>query len=88
MILSGIPDPLRQLPDMHALLDVAEVLITEHMTAEQLSQYYRDTYPPARGDWARPGAVGDDGEVLTPPPGFDAEDEMAAFDAFSKMAGG
>lgn len=73
------------LPDMSAILDVAEVIATEHMDSEQLADWNRALYPP--DPVARPGTLAEDGTVLVPPPGFDAEDEMAGFEAFAKMAG-
>lgn len=66
---------------MHAVLDVAEYLWTEHMDSEQLDQFNRDMYRQDTIDQVS-------GEVIVAPAGFDAEDELAGFDAFEKMAGG
>lgn len=81
MMRAGIKDPLRELPDMHAILDFVEVLWTEHMDAEQLEKFTRDMYREPTIDTAS-------GELVAAPPGFEAEDELASFDAFAKMAGG
>lgn len=76
--MSGIADPLRQLPDMHAVLDVVEVLLTEAMTREELSTYYRDMYADNTPVSATSSA----------PAGFTREEQKASFDAFRSFAGG
>lgn len=58
---------------MHALLDVAEAMITEHMDSKQLDKYRVEMY--------RPGL---DEDVV--PAGFDQQSQMAAFQSFAKMA--
>ncbi|BCK58387.1 DUF7240 domain-containing protein [Nocardia wallacei] len=72
LILAGIPDPLRQLPDMHALLDVTEVLITQHMTQEQLDRYNNSMY--------RPETTAE-GTLVAAPRGFEPDEQLSAFDA-------
>lgn len=79
MILSGIPDPLRQLPDMHAVLDVAEAIWTEHMDDKQYAQFCRDLY--------RQESFTPDGDLVEIPAGFEPDDEMASFDAFAALTG-
>ena len=70
LIMAGIADPLRQLPDMHAILDVAEFILTEHMDQNQLDRYNSDMYRPALTDNFVPA-------------GFDQASQMAAFTAFA-----
>lgn len=70
--MSGIPDPLRQLPDMAALLDVAEVMITENMEKEALEKFHYSMYRP------EPGEI---------PVDFEPDDQLDAFAAFEQAAG-
>ncbi|WP_420847579.1 DUF7240 domain-containing protein [Nocardia cerradoensis] len=77
-IKSGIPDPLRQLPDMHAVLDFVEVLWTESMDAKELEEWHREMYREETIDM-------ESGELKAVPAGFDAADELAGFDAFAAM---
>lgn len=79
LILAGIPDPLRQLPDMHAILDVAEVLITQHMTQEQLDRHNNALY--------RPETTAE-GMPVVAPSGFNVEEQLSAFDAAMAAFGG
>lgn len=53
---------------MHAILDVAEAMIVEHMDDKQRDRYYTETYRPDL----------DSNEV---PAGFDRASQMAAFAA-------
>lgn len=85
MILSGIPDPLRQLPDMHAILDVAEVLMTESMSKDELEAWWRKAYRQSRPAITPSGTAP---EERPDPPGFDVEDQQVSFAAFQKMAAG
>lgn len=66
LAMAGVPDPLRQLPSMHALLDVTEMLLMEGCK----DQAERDKL---RNQLYRPGP----GE---PAEGFDADEEMSLFD--------
>lgn len=69
---------------MHAILDVAEVILTEHMTQQQLDDYYRRTYhprPATRDATGRP-------EERPDPAGFEVEEQQDSFAAFAKMASG
>ncbi|WP_280332010.1 DUF7240 domain-containing protein [Nocardia wallacei] len=79
LILAGIPDPLRQLPDMHAILDVAEVLITQHMTQEQLDRHNNALY--------RPETTAE-GMPVVAPRGFEVDEQLSAFDAAMAAFGG
>ncbi|MEU1550187.1 hypothetical protein [Nocardia sp. NPDC005745] len=63
---------------------MAEVLITEHMTQEQLDAYYRRTY---HGPSARVAATGKP-EERPDPAGFDVESQRDSFAAFAKAVGG
>nr|WP_229434754.1 hypothetical protein [Nocardia farcinica]UEX21238.1 hypothetical protein LMJ57_19755 [Nocardia farcinica] len=74
LILAGIPDPLRMLPDMHAVLDVVEVMLTEHADAKALERLKQILYRP-------------DLEDDTPPPGFEVEEQQQSFKAFAAFAG-
>lgn len=82
MILAGIPDPLRQLPDLTAILDVTEILLTEHMNPEQLDALYRKLYRP------EPGTVTTAPEAAPDPVGFDPEEQQSSFAAFARMSAG
>ncbi|RJO72998.1 hypothetical protein D5S18_22055 [Nocardia panacis] len=64
---------------MHAVLDVAEVLWTEHMGEKELVAFNRDMY--------RIETLTAAGELAVVPAGFERDDEMADFDAFAQMAG-
>lgn len=67
----GLHDPLRQLRSMHTLLDMVETMILEGLqNEEERAKYWRKVYTPP---------VGAMGKRKTPPPGFDAADEMASF---------
>lgn len=68
LIMAGIADPLRMLPDMHAILDVAEFILTEHMDQKQLDRYNSDMYRPDL-----------DSDVV--PAGFDDASQRASFAA-------
>ena len=69
--MKGIPDPLRQLPTLYALIDVAEAMILEGMDKqEDQERYWLRTYTPPPGYSAT-------GEL---PRGWSREDEMAAFE--------
>jgi hypothetical protein len=85
LIMAGIPDPLRQLPDMHALLDVVEVIITEHMSPEQLDTYYERTYSYTTPDRVRNAEPGPDTAV---PPEFSVAEQRSSFSNFARLAGG
>nr|WP_280248796.1 hypothetical protein [Nocardia abscessus] len=65
-------------------MDVAEVLLTEHMSAEQLNDYYRRTYHGPKGRVAATGKP----EERPDPAGFDVESQADSFAAFAKMAAG
>lgn len=73
LILAGIADPLRQLPDMHAVLDVVEAAALESKTADEVGQFHFQLYRP------------DPSEI---PKGFDEDDQLDAFAAFESVAGG
>lgn len=85
--MSGIPDPLRQLPDMHAVLDVAEAILTEPMTGDELSSYYRDMYA-FSAPVSSAASAADASAAEVDPPGFTAAEQQASFDAFKAFAGG
>lgn len=85
MILAGIPDPLRQLPDMAAILDVTEILITEHMSPEKLEDFNRKLYRPEPGTTRRAGT---DPEATPDPVGFEVDEQQDSFAAFAKLASG
>lgn len=76
---SGIKDPLRELPDMHSVLNFVEAMWTEHMDEKQLQEFNRELY--------RVETLNADGEVKVIPSGFERDDEMASFDAFAQLAG-
>lgn len=79
--MAGIPDPLRQLPDLHAVLDVAEVLRTEALTRDELSDYYRQVY-------STPVVAASTTTASAATPGFSVEEQKASFNAFRSFAGG
>lgn len=69
---------------MHAILDVAEVVLTENMDSKQLDAHNRKYYhaPLVR-------AVGSGKPEDRPDPaGFEVEDQQDSFSAFQKFAGG
>lgn len=73
--MAGIADPLRDLPDLYALIDITEHMLLESMEKDQdREQYWLKMYRPQPG--LSPGTGTD-----RLPPGWSAEDEMAAFDA-------
>jgi hypothetical protein len=61
---------MRQLPDLHAILDVAEAMIVEHMDQKQRDRYYTESYRPEL-----------DSNVV--PAGFDRASQLEAFKAFA-----
>lgn len=70
-MLAGITDPLNDLPDMHAVIDVVEALVIEGKANEggdAVQRFFFDLYKPEAGE---------------KPAGFDEDDQMAAFDAFA-----
>jgi hypothetical protein len=71
--LAGIADPLRQLPDLHALLDVVEQMLVEGKDEAGLAKLNNNLYAPA---------------IDETPTGFDAADTLDAFGAFSAAADG
>ena len=78
LMLAGIADPLNDLPDLHALLDVAEVLMLESLDEKDRDKLLNQLYAP---DFTPNG----DGYKAAPA-GFDEEDQMASFDAFAAVA--
>lgn len=75
LMLAGVADPLRQLPDLHAVLDIAENVILEGKANEggdALQRYLFQTYKPEMGETPR---------------GFEEEDQLSAFDAFGGALG-
>lgn len=74
--MAGIADPLRQLPDLYALLDVTEHMLLESMEKDSdRESYWLKMYRP------RPGAIPGDEGGRKLPRGWTAEDELAAFDS-------
>lgn len=73
LILAGHRDPLVDLVDLHALLDVAEVVVTENMEAKDLNTFNLRMYRPQ----VQEGVVD-----RTPPAGFSEEEQDSAFAAF------
>lgn len=72
MLLAGIADPLRTIPDMHGLLDVTEMIVAEGMTAEDLDQFQFKLYRP---------------DPSEKPKGFESTTQLDAFAAFQAAAG-
>lgn len=72
LLLAGMPDPLRSIPDMHGLLDVAEHLVSEGMSADDLEQFHFKMYRP---------------DPSEKPKGFEASTQLDAFAAFEAAAG-
>lgn len=79
-MMSGIRDPLRELPDMHSVLNFVEVLLPDYLEPEKLQELQRKMYRVETIDTKS-------GELMQAPAGFTAEDELASFDAFAAMAG-
>lgn len=73
LILAGIADPLRQLPDLHALLDVIEAMAVESKTQDEIGQFHFALYRP---------------DPSEKPVGFDEGEQLDAFAAFEAVAGG
>lgn len=73
LILAGITDPLRELPDLHALLDVVEASATEQMSTEERDKFNFQMYRP---------------DPSEKPVGFDEDEQLDAFAAFEAVAGG
>lgn len=84
MIMAGIPDPLRSLPDLHAVLDVTEMLLQENMTKKDLDSYMSQMYRPVTlSGW---GVKRDPG--LEPDPaGFTVDEQRMSFDSGSSLFG-
>lgn len=57
---------------MHAILDVAEVLITQHMTQEQFDRHNNALYRPETTSEGTPVAA---------PRGFEVDEQLSSFDA-------
>ena len=75
LMLAGVADPLRQLPDLHAVLDIAENVIMEGKANEggdALQRYLFQTYKPEMGE---------------KPQGFDKDDQLDSFSAFAEGLG-
>lgn len=75
LMLAGVADPLRQLPDLHAVLDIAENVIMEGKANEggdALQRYLFQTYKPEMGE---------------KPQGFDEDDQLDSFSAFAEGLG-
>ena len=73
LIMAGITNPLRDLPDMYALIDVTEQMLLESFKEERdRERYWITTYKPIKGQSMAKDEL---------PPGWSAEDEMADFDA-------
>lgn len=69
MIMAGVPDPLRQLPTMHALLNVVEQMLLDGCEKESDRQeMIRRLYRPTSDD-----------EV---PAGFSVQEQRATMDGF------
>lgn len=73
LALGGIANPLLELPDIHALLDITEVMLTEHMDARDRDGYMISMYRPTPG---RLKAVA--------PQGFSDDEQQVSFDAAMK----
>lgn len=72
--MAGIADPLRQLPDLYALIDVTEHMLLESMEKDSdRESYWLKMYRP------RPGlTAGESGARM--PRGWSRDDELEAFD--------
>lgn len=74
LVLAGVADPLRDLPNVYALIDAVEVMVLDSMQKEEeRDRYFVRMYSPPAGSLAS-------GKV---PKGWSREDEMAALDQFS-----
>lgn len=73
LVMAGVSDPLKSLPNIYALLDAVEAMILDGMGKEEdRDRYFRKLYAPPPGSSAK-GVV---------PKGFSAEEELAAFEAW------
>lgn len=71
LVMSGVADPLQQLPNLYALLDAVEAMVLEGMQKEEdRERYFSRVYAPPAGTRQR-------GKV---PKGWSDADEMALFD--------
>ncbi|UXE04413.1 hypothetical protein SEA_FUNSIZED_42 [Mycobacterium phage Funsized] len=86
----GVP-VLMALPSMHMVLDYAEQMGLESVTAGcktqaeargKISGYFDKLYKPD------PVTIAINGGVVGPPPGWSDEDQEASFDAFLAAGGG
>lgn len=50
LILAGIPDPLHTLPDMHAVLDVVEDILSTGRSDKDLASLHMSLYRPEPGE--------------------------------------
>lgn len=65
LIDKGIPDPLRSIPSLTALLDVVEVMILDSMEKKEREKFLRDLYrPETTTDPAAPPPGWEDGASL------------------------
>ncbi|QOV97143.1 DUF7240 domain-containing protein [Rhodococcus pyridinivorans] len=64
---------MRELPDLHALLDVVEASATESMSVEDRDKFNFQMYRP---------------DPSEKPVGFDEDEQLDAFAAFESVAGG
>lgn len=72
LVTGGVPDPLRQLPTMYALLDAVEAMVLEsHQDERERDRYWRRMYAP-------PPGTRETGRL---PRGWDRDSELAGFDA-------
>lgn len=71
LALAGVTDPLRQLPDLHALLDAVEALLLEHADADAVNKHMTALYRP---------------DPSEKPRNFTADDQLDAFAAFEAAA--
>lgn len=70
LVLSGVADPLRDLPNVYALLDVVEGMILEGMKDEaERERYWIKMYAPPKGSLA----------AKRTPKGWSREEELAGF---------
>lgn len=72
LALAGLHDPLRQLPSLHAALDVIEQMATENADEKHLDSLYASLYRPDPHDQQE---------------GFDAGEMEDSFDAFLSAFG-
>lgn len=79
LVLSGIADPLRDLPTIYALIDAVESIILDGFSKEEdRRRYYSRLYTPPSGYMSRRKKL---------PAGWDRESEMAAFDDWDASFG-